>query len=105
MIGFKIFEKRAGHYPAMVRTIHRGHKSSRSLPVNKWLKSTVRTVTDGTNSKPYLSGWHFFKDPMVAFKYADKFKKECVIMPVQVFGYRQKPTNKDVYLAHWMKVL
>ena len=84
-----------------LRTLFHGINRSRILPVNKWIKAEKRYGRDGSGQNFYLTGIHCFKDEEVAIEYLNKFRieKNRVIIECEGRGLRQKPSNKDVFLA------
>jgi len=85
------------------KTLFYGIKRSRFLPFEKWLKADKKMVKDGSGGQEYLSGIHCFKDFDVAINYLSKFRTTTGTgkRVIECFAkhLRQKPTNKDVYLA------
>lgn len=97
MIVYKILEPHRGEY----RTLFHGVNSCRILPIGEWIKAEKRMVKDGSGGKLYLSGFHCFKDAVKGLKYLNKFTNALKYRVIECYGIglRQKPTNKDVYLA------
>jgi len=85
------------------RTLYHGNQGKRYLTTYTWLEADKKMVRDGSGGKEYLSGFHCFKHRLHAAKYLKRFsakiKGERVIITCRVQGVRQKPTNKQVYLA------
>jgi len=96
-IVYKIMEAHRGEY----KTLFYGINYCRILPFNTWLKAELRYVRDGSNSVPYISGIHCFKDKKIAEKYLRRFRTERdrVIVKCLAKGLRTKPSNPDVFLA------
>lgn len=57
MIGYRIVEIKDGK----VMSLFHGTNKSREIPIGVWHKANSKTVKDGTNGKPYESGWHFLE--------------------------------------------
>lgn len=87
-------------------TLFHGINGSRLVPVGIWLSADKKIVKDGVSGKPYLSGFHAFKDidPEVFVK--QKFRKERTFAVVEVIieDIYEKPSNKNIILAGRMKV-
>ena len=58
MIGYRIVEIKNGK----VMSLFHGTNKSREIPIGVWHKANIKTVSDGTNGKPYTSGWHFLEN-------------------------------------------
>jgi hypothetical protein len=83
------------------RTLFKAIEGKRRLTLNKWLKANNIFSIDGRGQKPYLTGIHCFKSEETALKYLDRFRTNAdrVVIKCKGRGLRQKPTNKDVFLA------
>jgi hypothetical protein len=55
--GHRIVEIKNGK----VMSLFHGTNRSRVIPIDVWHKANIKTVKEGTNGKPYMSGWHFLK--------------------------------------------
>ena len=94
---YKIVLKNNGNFKTLFRAI----EGSRTLPFDKWLKGVNVMAIDGSGGKVYLTGIDCFKEKKVAEIYLSNFRKELnrVIIKCLAKGLRQKPTNKDIFLA------
>ena len=89
----------SGTYP--YRTLFKAVEGSRFLPYRKWIKADKRMSCDGSGGKPYLTGIHCFRDLEMAKHYLSKFSTPRGRTIIKCLGknLRQKPTNKNVFLA------
>lgn len=96
---YKIFEVKEGIIKPLFH-------NKRSLPRSKWLKAVKKSGYDGSKSKTYITGWHLFDSLETAEKYFKRFKykENREILKCKAFGLRLKPTNKEVYLADFIKI-
>ena len=94
---YKIVRDLNGFY----KTLFHGVNRSRILQTGKWLKAEKRMSCDGSGGRPYLTGFHVFKDAGKAEAYCYRFSNTQHITVIRCLarGLRQKPTNKDVFLA------
>jgi len=99
----KIFEQKAGE----LFTLFHGIEGSRRVPRGVWLEAKEKEVRDGTGNARYISGFHVFRPDVDPEKYLSKFQKprELIVVEVEVRGTRPKPTNPEVLLARFMRVL
>jgi hypothetical protein len=58
VIGYKVVERKYGK----IYSLFHATQSSREIKLGVWNLADVKIVKDGTNSRYYLSGWHFFKN-------------------------------------------
>ena len=84
-----------------VKFLYHGVERNRFVPHNKWISATERMVRDGSNGREYTSGFHVFLTLKIANKYIKRFKNTKFLRVLVCYAkeLRQKPTNKDVYLA------
>src|SRR6056297_379499 len=85
-----------------VKTLFHGFNKSRTLPTGEWLTAEKKTVQDGSNGTPYISGWHVLKSKQECYDYLEKFqhKDNKEIIACRVRGLRPKEHSYDnVFLA------
>jgi hypothetical protein len=97
MIVYKIVLKEGNK----IKTLFHGVNRSKTLPYNIWIIAEKKLGKDGSNQEPYLTGFHCFKEIHIAKKYLKKFRsnKNRIIIECEARNLRQKPSNKDVFLA------
>ena len=94
-----------------IQTLFHGVNGSRTIPMNEWLKASVKLVTDGTRetSTQYMSGFHVFAHKEDCKKFIGRFRKErdLVMVECEVKGKMWKKAHSPapVLLAEQMKVL
>jgi hypothetical protein len=88
-----------------------GLNGCKQVQIDTWLDCDRRMVSDGSNRKLYLSGFHVFDCSNAAIiKYCARFQlprpsgRQLVLVQVDVTGNRRKPTNPDVILADRIRV-
>lgn len=83
------------------RTLFRTIRGTKRLTVDKWLEAENIISIDGSGGQEYLTGIHCFKDLELAYHYLHKFRTDenRIIITCLAKRLRQKPTNKDVWLA------
>jgi len=84
------------------KTLFKAIEGKRRLIFNKWLKANNIFAIDGSGQKPYLTGIHCFKSEETASKYlVNHFRTHAkrTVIKCEAKGLRQKPSNKDVWLA------
>lgn len=89
-----------------LKNLFRGIEGTRTIKFDTWLKAEKKMGVDGSGQEPYLTGIHVLKNKQKAINYLDNFRteKNRVVIPCYAKGLRQKPTNKDVYLADYIFV-
>ena len=94
--GYKIIEVK----PDGLYFLYKGLNGSRKITLAEWLRADIKEVRDGSDSRTYLSGFHFFKELRTAMKYLRRFRKErnYFILEVKVKNPRQKP-GSEAWLA------
>ena len=95
---YKIVMKDNGKY----KTLYHGINGKKTLPFDIRIKAEKKMVKDGSGGREYLSGIHCFKDCSTASKYVGIFRlfnTDRTIIKCLAKGLRQKPTNKNVWLA------
>lgn len=104
--GFKIVELKDNH----PYSLFHGTQRSRKLPLCKWILADIKTVKDGTNGKPYTSGWHFFKDHSTAVSFFERMfrvkKDRTIIVAYFTQNIRHKENSKKgaCWLADFMYI-
>jgi hypothetical protein len=102
-----------------MRTLFHSHNGengikSRRFPVKTWLKAIIRPVRDGSESRMYLAGFHFFEKKREAVKYLERFKKPnlekspWVKAVVRVYArniWTKTHSRSKVYLSEHMYIL
>lgn len=86
--------------------LYHGTKGSRKIKLGEVMVADIKSVTDGSGSRPYESGFHVFKEKHKAIEYLNKFKKpsvKVILEGISVGGaLRQKESNNGVFLADKM---
>ena len=106
MYWYKIVDKdKEGNYKALFH----GIDGSRIIPVNKWVKSEQRIVSDGSTGTKYKSGWHIMIDYDECQEYLSKFTAdiERVIVKVEVKGkiWAKEHSPSNVWLCEYIKII
>ena len=85
-----------------------GIRRSRKLQLGRWLRAEQKTVTDGTSTSVYTSGFNALLDLDAMRQYRQRFKKarDLRIAKVRVnLQLRPKAHSRaGVWLADWMMV-
>ena len=103
-IGYRIVEYKDDKFMSLFH----GTQHSRIIHIGRWNKADSKMVTDGSNTKEYLSGYHYFPDMKDAFAFFNrlKIKENRSVVRVQVRGdLRPKPSNPKVWLADEMMII
>ena len=89
-----------------LKNLFKGIEGTRTIEFNTWLRAENKMSVDGSGQDPYLTGIHCLLDKDKAIDYLDNFRtdKNRIVLEVKVDGIRQKPTNRNVYLADWLYV-
>ena len=84
------------------KTLFHGVNGSRTLEFNTWLESVTKQVTDGSNNRSYMSGWHITPNYGECIKYLKNFKNTAPkrIVKCQAKDIWPKPKARgDIWLA------
>jgi hypothetical protein len=71
------------------------------------MEAEQKLVIDGGGQREYLSGFNVLLSREKAVEYLQRFTapRDLRIARCDVFGLRPKPTNPDVWLARWLKIV
>ena len=108
MIGYRIVEIKNNK----ILSLFHGTNKSREIKLDKWNKSNIKLVQDGSGDKnKYLSGWHFLKNEKDCNNFFNKMfknKENRFVIKCEVRGnIRPKFSNKNgkaCFLANQIKI-
>lgn len=86
--------------------LHRSRRSRR-LEVGLWMEAEEKLVVDGGGQEGYLSGFNVLLSREKAVEYLSRFTapRDLRIARCEVRDLRPKPTNPDVMLAKWLRIV
>jgi hypothetical protein len=83
-----------------LRFLFHAHAGSSVVPLNAWISSVARWVTDGQRQKKYRSGFHFIHEEHHIERFNRLTKNKYVFVRVRVRSIRPKPrTSVGSWLA------